>query len=288
MILIKTKHKILLARLFQVPIIFFIKLFKKTNKLLVIRNEIKWFLDLEEGIDFAIFLTGKFEIDTSSYFKSIINKGDIIFDIGANIGAHTLPMAKLVGENGIVHAFEPTKFAYDKLEKNISLNPNLNNRIIVNQIMLTDKKNKKPVPKLYSSWPFDSKLQEHKKHCGSMQSTDGCKSKTLDEYVLDNKVSGLKLIKIDVDGFEIEVLMGAKNILKKNKPILLIELAPYTFEERGKSFSKLINLLFNLGYALFDIKNKKKLPNSIDKLMHIIPEGGSINVIAKCIYNVKK
>ena len=145
MILIKTKHKILLARLFQVPIIFFIKLFKKTNKLLVIRNEIKWFLDLEEGIDFAIFLTGKFEIDTSSYFKSIINKGDIIFDIGANIGAHTLPMAKLVGANGIVHAFEPTKFAYDKLEKNISLNPNLNNRIIVNQIMLTDKKNKKPV-----------------------------------------------------------------------------------------------------------------------------------------------
>ena len=68
-------------------------------------------------------------------------------------------MAKSVGENGIVHAFEPTKFAFDKLSKNISLNPTLGNRIIANQIMLTDKINKKPEPKLYSSWPFEENKQ---------------------------------------------------------------------------------------------------------------------------------
>ena len=197
MLVIKTKHKILLARLAQVPIIFFIKLFKKTIKLRVCREGVNWFVDLNEGIDFSIFLIGKFEIKTSSFLKSIIKEGDTIFDVGANIGAHTLPMAKSVGKNGIVHAFEPTKFAFNKLTKNILLNPALGNRIVANQIMLTDKINKKPELKLYSSWPFEEKLQEHKKHCGSMQSTEGCKSKTLDQYVSDNKIINLKLIKID-------------------------------------------------------------------------------------------
>ena len=139
MLVIRTKHKILLARFIQVPIIFFIKLFKKTIKFLVCREGINWFVDLNEGIDFSIFLIGKFELKTSSYLKSIIKEGDIIFDVGANIGAHTLPMAKSVGENGIVHAFEPTKFAFNKLTKNISLNPNLGKRIVANQIMLTER-----------------------------------------------------------------------------------------------------------------------------------------------------
>ena len=51
MLVIRTKHKILLARFIQVPIIFFIKLFKKNTKILVCREGINWFLDLNEGID---------------------------------------------------------------------------------------------------------------------------------------------------------------------------------------------------------------------------------------------
>ena len=67
--------------------------------------------------------------------------------------------------------------------------------------------------------------------------------------------------------------------------MLLIELAPYTFEERGKSFAELINLLYKEGYDLFDINNQKKLPNSIDDLIKLIPEGGSINVIGKSLHD---
>ena len=53
-----------MVRFIQVSIIFFIKLFKKTTKLSIFREGINWFVDLNEGIDFSIFLIGKFEIKT--------------------------------------------------------------------------------------------------------------------------------------------------------------------------------------------------------------------------------
>ena len=119
MILIKTKYKIFIASLLQLPIVFFLKILKKPSQLFINRNGINWFADLNEGIDFSIFLTGKFEHENSNFFKKTICKNDIVFDIGANIGAHTLPIANYVGECGMVHAFEPTKYAYEKQKRKI-------------------------------------------------------------------------------------------------------------------------------------------------------------------------
>ncbi len=286
MILIKTKYKIFIASLLQLPIVFFLKILKKPSQLFINRNGINWFADLNEGIDFSIFLTGKFEHENSNFFKKTICKNDIVFDIGANIGAHTLPIANYVGECGMVHAFEPTKYAYEKQKKNISLNPKISNRIKLNQIMLIDNNNNEQVSALYSSWPLNFSKQEHKKHLGNLRSTEGCKSLTLDQYILDNKIINVKLVKIDVDGFEIEVLNGGKNFFKNQKPKLLIELAPYTFEERGKKFSSLINLIKEINYELFTIKGLKKLPTDYKLIEKIIPKGGSINVIGKYVKNV--
>ena len=121
--IIKTKHKILLARLIQTPIIILRKAIGLSTRIKANRASICWHLDLHEGIDFAIYLTGRFEPETVTTMASLIKSGDVVLDIGANIGAHTLSMARMVGKEGKVIAFEPTKYAFDKLVANTTLNP---------------------------------------------------------------------------------------------------------------------------------------------------------------------
>jgi hypothetical protein len=68
---------------------------------------INYELDLREVIDSQMFYAGSREPNTSKALEMLCRKGDLVLDIGANIGSHTLPMAKMVGENGEVIAFEP-------------------------------------------------------------------------------------------------------------------------------------------------------------------------------------
>ena len=109
------------------------------------RNGIVWELDLTQGIDFSIYLFGAFEPEIVRYASRIIKPGAKVIDIGANIGAHTLPLAHLVGPSGAVFAFEPTDYAFEKLLRNIHLNPNLKNRIhAFQQILASSSKENKP------------------------------------------------------------------------------------------------------------------------------------------------
>ena len=86
----KTKHKILFAKFISKIITFIYK-----GKVLVRRNGINWFLDLNEGIDLSIFLFGKFENSILKVSKFLIkNKKIDILDIGCNMGVHTLFFCK--------------------------------------------------------------------------------------------------------------------------------------------------------------------------------------------------
>jgi hypothetical protein len=72
------------------------------------RRGIRWDLDLAEGIDLSIYLLGAFEPRLVGAYRKLIRPGACILDIGANIGAHTLQFAQLVGDRGKVVAYEPT------------------------------------------------------------------------------------------------------------------------------------------------------------------------------------
>ena len=281
--IIKTKHKILLARLIQAPIIILRKAIGLSTRITANRAGICWHLDLHEGIDFAIYLTGRYEPDTVTTMASLIKSGDVVLDIGANIGAHTLSMARMVGKEGEVFAFEPTKYAFDKLVANTTLNPNLRSKITLNQIMLTSSENTPLKKEFYSSWPLDPKKQMHQKHRGKMQMTSGARVQTLSGYVNKNKIRNVTLVKIDVDGYEIDVLKGGRDFFIDQQPIIIMELAPYTLEERGKSLCELLDIVKGMGYYMVDQKSKKPLAMIAEKLKQQIPEGGSINVIAKPI-----
>ena len=94
--------------------------FKKN--FLIRRNGINYEVDITESVDRAIFLRG-WEPKTISILHQLIESGDTVIEVGANIGAHSLIISKIIGNDGRLISIEPTSYAFNKLQKNFNLNP---------------------------------------------------------------------------------------------------------------------------------------------------------------------
>ena len=276
---ISTERKIKIARLISKIIIGIRSIFGLSPITRVCRRGLRWSLDLKEGIDLAIYL-GVYEPETIKALQSIVQPGDIVLDIGANIGAIALPLANFVGVSGQVIAFEPTAWAYAKLQKNLSLNSNLIGQIKTEQIMLLNE-GKEPPSSIYSSWSLADEEDEltHPTHKGRLMTTDGVRGISLDRYFEEHPVQKIDLIKLDVDGYELDVIKGASKTLSRYQPKIILELAPHVQEEK----QQLEDLLFELksaNYRLEDLTNKKSIAMKRDVIEKICPQGGGINVSA--------
>ncbi len=244
----------------------------------VTRGGIRWRLDLTEGIDFSIYLLGAFEPVTVAACRRLIKPGDVVLDIGANVGALALPMAQMAGPSGKVYAFEPTDFAFAKLTANLALNPELKARVNAAQTMLTDTAAAVTEP-IYSSWPLKGTGALHDKHGGAAESTTGAKPQKLDLAL--NGVPRVDFIKLDVDGFECHVLGGARETLRRHRPVILMELAPYCLVERKRSLVELLGILQGAGYRLFHLDGTTPVVDSAYRLIAPIADGASVNIVAK-------
>ena len=282
---ISTKRKIAIAS-------FISRFVRKARSLLGLKNKtqfwrrgIKWDLDLAQGIDLAIFLEGRFEPNTIKTYKKYVGLGFVVLDIGANIGAHSLPLASMVGTSGKVIAFEPTDYAFEKLQTNLSLNEPLSPRVTPIQAMLCADTSKARPDAIPSSWSLDRGGQKHGDihpiHRGTYNSLKGAVPMRLDDWLQRNPVGQIDFIKMDVDGFEIDVLEGAAQTLLSQRPVIVMELMPYIFQERGRKFSELVNLLKKHRYSCSTFSGDPlALDGSLEKK---IGNGCSINVILKPI-----
>jgi FkbM family methyltransferase len=276
-----TKTKVALATIAYRTIATGRAIVGKSNSANVRRGGVRWCLDLSEGIDFSIYLLGAFERSTHIALQKLVKSGDIVFDIGANIGAHTLGLAQSVGSAGKVYAFEPTDFAFEKLKRNLALNPELEVRTHTHQILLADAPTASREPEIYASWHLGADYSVHPKHRGRLATTLHATVDTLDGFVERESIDRLNLIKMDVDGHEYSVLKGAVETLCEFRPVLVMEMSPYVHEEQGHGFDALVGLLRDVGYSLQDASTWKPLPLRTDELESLIPDGASINVIAR-------
>ena len=268
-----------LAYMAQAPIVAARSSFGLKERAEVQRDGIKWDLDLREGIDFSIYLLRAFERSTRNTLRTLARPGATVLDIGANIGAHTLGLARSVGPTGCVHAFEPTDFAVAKLRRNLALNPELDRRVHVHQTMLAAYSGAPIQEWIYSSWPLSGGADVHPKHRGRLASTHRARTDTLDAFAERECLSRVDLIKIDVDGHEYPVLLGAANLLYRFQPVIAMEISPYHHLDEGNSFPDLISLLRENGYSLA-AKGRRQFPLDADRLMEMIPAGSSINAVA--------
>jgi hypothetical protein len=101
---------------------------------------------------------------------------------------------------------------------------------------------------------------------------------TIDNFIHNNEISRLDLIKIDTDGYELEVLKGGLNSLKRFYPVIVFELSAYILRANNQTFSDFEKILIPLGYELLNGKSGYKVTElNVDR---VVPKAGSADIIA--------
>ncbi len=282
--MLSTKSKIGIARIIGRTLLFLRSITGRPSTSIVKRSDIRWALDLREGIDLAIYL-GLYQKTIAIVERCIPDRKAVVFDIGANIGAFTLPLAKMVGPEGQVVAIEATDFAYQKLVRNIKLNKDLHGRVRPVQALLTASDNQQTQRQIYASWPLvKNSGAHHQLHQGVRKDTIHADTVSLDKLVDTNPdlipADEVHFLKIDVDGNELEVLKGAERFLDTYRPIIQIEIAPYVQNEIQGRLEALLSLIENHGYRFMDFRSRKKRFIATGEIAEAIPYGASRDLLA--------
>lgn len=170
-------------------------------------------------------------------YLNSINKGDITFDIGANIGSFTQLFSILCGSKGEVHCFEPIPETYQILSEKIK---NLKN-VISNNLAAGDAN-------MQMVMNYDINDSEKASLVETNTNKKSCKVKLirLDDYMSEMNLKRLDFIKCDVEGYELQTLKGMKNTLEAFHPQISLEVT-ISHQKRVE----MIDLLKSLGYDYF-------------------------------------
>lgn len=232
-----------------------LRFFKVANKLImfVLRSNYveaqghKMFLDAKDSLHLSI--SGFHELLATELMNKEIKEGDVIIDVGANIGYYALIFARLVGGNGKVFAFEPDPTSFALLKKNVKLNGYKN--IVLIQKAVSDKNGKL---KLYLA---EDNLGDHRPY----DSRDGrqyveVEAVRLDDYFKDYERK-INFVKMDIQGGEVKALQGMMNLLKKNQEVkVFTEFWPEGLEIAGIKPKDCLDLLLELGFKLYNINER--------------------------------
>lgn len=171
-----------------------------------------------------------------------IKKGDKVIDIGAFIGDHTIYYSELVGENGKVIAFEPTRDAFECLSYNLKDKINVE---LINSAL----------GKEYGSVRIIDVDTNLGMNYVEQSNTGGIIIYQLDQMEIDR----IDFIKIDVEGYELDVLIGGQNTITKFKPKILIEINEMTLQRQGITRKDIYEWLDVAGYTYRNIYPYKGL-----------------------------
>ena len=188
---------------------------------------------INPGGPFSKMITGEYDKELFGVLKTENLKNKTVFDIGAHIGFDTLAFANLVGENGMVIAFEPNIYNVERLKMNIESNLQLKNRIVISNCALSDKDGQE-------EFIFSDNIESGTSSGSFIESADTAWEKgvyednigfkrvkvetlSLDGLIDQYKNNEIAMLKIDVEGAENLILKGAENFLKKFRPVILLE-----------------------------------------------------------------
>jgi FkbM family methyltransferase len=168
---------------------------------------------------FPGYVLGTTEPEQQIWLRETIREGDVVYDIGANIGFFALVCGKLTGETGQIEAFEPNPICADACRGNMALNGF--GHAHVHEIALSDSEGE-----VTFTFPGHStalgKIAKNEKQ-GEAGPTFTVRSATLDSYLAKNNLRSPTMLIIDVEGHEIEVLKGAQSTIKQYRPIINCE-----------------------------------------------------------------
>jgi FkbM family methyltransferase len=211
-------------------------------------NRNKMFLDPGDAMRLSI--TGIYEPFETSILKKQIKKGDIVLDIGANIGYYTLLFSKLVGNRGGVYAFEPDPGSFALLKKNVEINECRN--VVLLQKAVASRNGK---IKLYLS--KDNSMDHRIYDSHDDRKFLEIEAIKLDDYFKNDDIK-INFIKMDIQGSEGGGIKGMLNLLKKNTTVkMFTEFWPSGLKRAGTDPKDYLTLLSKQGFKFFDVNDEK-------------------------------
>ena len=177
--------------------------------------------------DFYYLLPGR-EGDVDAFIRSRLREGVVFVDVGANVGYYTLVASKFVGAVGRVYSIEPVPSTAAVLRVNVKLNGC--NNVVVREVAAWSARGRLVLKIPASMYGYASAVRE-----GASVTVD---ASTLDDILRDE--SSIQLIKIDVEGAELEVLRGAQSVLRRTRYVVL---------ELSRNASEVLKMLLGAGFT---------------------------------------
>lgn len=207
----------------------------------------RWVLNPSDFVHQDVFWSGYKDYWDLWHLERLLPVDAVILDVGSNFGYYAIELALALGPEARAIAFEPFPTNFDRLKQNIQLN-DLGNQITPLSIALSNENRVSTMS-----------LRSGKNNTGSAQV--GIEGVDVELAALDDiwpslKLGRLDMMKIDVEGHEVNVLNGGRSIIEEHRPCLLVELDPPRLEESGSSSTELIDLLNSLNYKLYESKRR--------------------------------
>ncbi|MFC1902778.1 FkbM family methyltransferase [Chloroflexota bacterium] len=203
---------------------------------------------------------------TTEIFRHVVRKGDVVVDLGANMGYYTLLASRLIGEEGRVYAFEPETVNYGLLTKNIEINVYKNIIPAKKAVSNTTGTVRFSIDERTSG---EHRIRQH----NYQEDTIEVESVTLDDF-FHNEERPISVIKMDIEGAEMAALMGMRRIIRENENLkIFTEFNPLLIKEMGYGAEEfahrlLEDYLFSI-LAIDEYANRKRCSrvNSVVELM---------------------
>lgn len=205
-------------------------------------------LDLSDWAQRMTFCLGRYyELGVLQVLDKVLGPGDAFVDFGANIGMVSLHARSLVGDAGVVHSYEPNPDCLRLLQEHVELNKLRN--VFIHGCALSDTAGELPL----------SLTSEHTGTATLAPVPAARRTYAVPVRVGDEALIGIspKVVKIDVEGFEVHVLRGLRDTLIRTAPFVITEVEETLLRRAGTTTQELISLMSSLGYRAYGIGTRR-------------------------------
>jgi FkbM family methyltransferase len=197
-------------------------------------------------------LVGRYEREELTLMRQLLKAGQVVIDVGANVGYITRFLAETVGNRGRVYALEPNPTTVPLLRKNVSRFEN----VFVDALGLSSRTGELPLYSAGTNRFVTSFSRDYPARHVAYQDNSSLESVrvpviTGDEFIAREKIQRVDAIKIDVEGWELDVLEGFQQKIQLQRQLtLFIEFNPAAQHCAGRKSSELFDWLFDRGFSL--------------------------------------
>ncbi|MEH2136370.1 FkbM family methyltransferase [Nostoc sp.] len=218
-------------------------------------------LDLRSLLEQKVFFSGEYDGGIIQILSRLLHPGVVIFDVGANIGLYSISLGEKLKKKGVksqIWAFEPVASNFNRLANLVEINQLTNIIYPVStalgnqegeiQLCMVDEQNNSSTGNAFLL--KKGLVNKEKPTCSSLITK-------LDNFVEKNNISKCDIIKVDIEGAEMDFLLGGLNFIKKTRPIIYGEFNPYWVQHFGYSFVEIAELVIPWEYKLYQQVGRK-------------------------------